>query len=73
MHKKSFDQFFLGKSPLYYSSFELLKFKDCRIVLLGNCKGVKSDSDLRKREQIWIDKYKRLVVNTAQPFGVIVN
>src|SRR4051812_9018646 len=70
-HTKQFNGFFNGKSLLYFSSFEILKLKDPRIVLLEDCQHITNDFQLRKREQFYINLYKDRVVNVVRPFSII--
>src|SRR5690349_21041520 len=70
-HMKQFNGFSNGKSLLYYSSFEILKFKNPPIVLLEDCQNVNSDFQLRKREQFYINLSKDRVVNVPRPFSIV--
>jgi hypothetical protein len=55
-HKYEYKQYSLGKRKLYYSSFELLKYDDVKIVLLEAYPDCKTKDELRKYEQEWLDK-----------------
>jgi hypothetical protein len=51
----------------YLSSFKILKYTDCRIVLIENYP-CRSKKELRKREQDWIDCYKNICINEKKAY-----
>ena len=42
-HLKKYNDYYNGNSPLYYSSFEILKLKNPKIVLLENCQNIANE------------------------------
>jgi hypothetical protein len=52
-----------GVGKTYITSFEILKFKDAKILLLESLPACKSRDELRAREQDWITANKPICVN----------
>lgn len=57
-HKALYKKWLLDQDPKKYtSSFEILQYEDCYITLLEEYP-CNNKTELREREQYWIDKYK---------------
>jgi hypothetical protein len=61
-HRRSYNAYEAGTSKLYCSSYKLMQYDDCSIILLESFP-CESKDQLRAREQHWIDLLKQEAVN----------